>query len=151
MLLKFLRNSINLSLSTTPCLHVQEKLEKKLRMFMKADEENKVRTRFRSAPSPWGSIKVQYRGLFVQAITPSFCSDSQHALHPQRCFDCAALGPSYVVLADGKGTFLNIFVCSPCSGIHRTAQHRVKSVTAAKFSEEEVERLVEKGGNKVAK
>lgn len=69
----------------------------------------------------------------------------------KKCFNCASLGPSYVVLTDGQGAQLNVFVCTPCSGVHRTAQHRVKGVTAAKFSEDEVERICEKGGNRRAR
>lgn len=89
----------------TPILAPQEKLEKRIRTFLRSEEENR------------------------------------------RCFDCAALGPSYVVLTNRTGGPINVFVCSGCSGLHRNVQHRVKSITAAKFSEAEVDALVDRGGN----
>eukprot|EP00899_Mesostigma_viride_P012637 jgi/Mesvir1/21374/Mv20858-RA.1 len=55
-----------------------------------------------------------------------------------------AQGPQYVC------TNFNTFVCTACSGIHREFSHRIKSVSMASFTPEEVKALQE-GGNKVAK
>ena len=49
--------------------------------------------------------------------------------------------PPLVLLAD-----FNTFVCTACSGIHREFNHRVKSISLANFTDEEV-RAVRKGGN----
>ncbi|XP_065851258.1 flocculation protein FLO11-like isoform X2 [Euphorbia lathyris] len=53
-------------------------------------------------------------------------------------------GPQYVCT-----TFLT-FVCTNCSGVHREFTHRVKSVSMAKFSAEEVSAL-QAGGNERAR
>lgn len=45
-------------------------------------------------------------------------------------------------------TNFNTFVCTACSGIHREFSHRVKSISLASFTEEEVEG-VRRGGNLV--
>lgn len=42
----------------------------------------------------------------------------------------------------------NTFVCTACSGIHREFSHRIKSISLATFTDEEVEG-VKKGGNNV--
>ncbi|KAG6643866.1 probable ADP-ribosylation factor GTPase-activating protein AGD14 isoform X1 [Carya illinoinensis] len=58
----------------------------------------------------------------------------------RRCINCNSLGPQYVCT-----TFLT-FICTNCSGVHREFTHRVKSVSIAKFSAEEVSAL-QAGGN----
>ncbi|RDX70618.1 putative ADP-ribosylation factor GTPase-activating protein AGD14, partial [Mucuna pruriens] len=58
----------------------------------------------------------------------------------RRCINCNLLGPQYVC------TTFSTFVCTNCSGIHREFTHRVKSVSMAKFTQEEVTAL-QAGGN----
>ena len=60
------------------------------------------------------------------------------------CFDCGLRGPLYVVLD------YHIFVCSQCSAIHRSAQHKVKGISMSEFSEDELKQM-KFGGNGVAK
>ncbi|KAL1220005.1 putative ADP-ribosylation factor GTPase-activating protein AGD14 [Cardamine amara subsp. amara] len=62
----------------------------------------------------------------------------------KRCINCNSLGPQYVC------TTFWTFVCTNCSGIHREFTHRVKSVSMAKFTSQEVSSLKE-GGNQHAK
>ncbi|KAL6335964.1 hypothetical protein AAG906_003589 [Vitis piasezkii] len=62
----------------------------------------------------------------------------------RRCINCNSLGPQYVC------TNFWTFVCTTCSGIHREFTHRVKSVSMAKFTSQEVEAL-QKGGNQRAR
>ncbi|GAV92235.1 ArfGap domain-containing protein, partial [Cephalotus follicularis] len=62
----------------------------------------------------------------------------------RRCINCNMLGPQYVCT-----TFLT-FVCTNCSGVHREFTHRVKSVSMAKFTTEEVNAL-QAGGNERAR
>ncbi|TKY58195.1 ADP-ribosylation factor GTPase-activating protein AGD14 [Spatholobus suberectus] len=62
----------------------------------------------------------------------------------RRCINCNLLGPQYVC------TTFSTFVCTNCSGIHREFTHRVKSVSMAKFTPEEVTAL-QAGGNERAK
>ncbi|XP_010532839.1 PREDICTED: probable ADP-ribosylation factor GTPase-activating protein AGD14 [Tarenaya hassleriana] len=62
----------------------------------------------------------------------------------KRCINCNSLGPQYVC------TTFWTFVCTNCSGIHREFTHRVKSVSMAKFTSQEVGALQE-GGNQRAK
>ncbi|KAI4350877.1 hypothetical protein L6164_005284 [Bauhinia variegata] len=62
----------------------------------------------------------------------------------RRCINCNSLGTQYVC------TNFWTFVCTNCSGIHREFTHRVKSVSMAKFTSQEVSALQE-GGNKRAK
>lgn len=62
----------------------------------------------------------------------------------RRCINCNSLGPQYVCT-----TFLT-FVCTNCSGIHREFTHRIKSVSMAKFTTEEVTAL-QAGGNERAR
>ncbi|XP_054794170.1 UBA domain-containing protein 3-like [Prosopis cineraria] len=62
----------------------------------------------------------------------------------RRCINCNSLGPQYVC------TTFWTFVCTNCSGIQREFNHRVKSVSMAKFTAEEVTAL-QAGGNKKAK
>ncbi|KAK7293596.1 hypothetical protein RJT34_16466 [Clitoria ternatea] len=58
----------------------------------------------------------------------------------RRCINCNLLGPQYVC------TTFSTFVCTNCSGIHREFTHRIKSVSMAKFTPEEVTAL-QAGGN----
>ncbi|CAM6088572.1 unnamed protein product [Calypogeia fissa] len=58
----------------------------------------------------------------------------------RRCINCGSLGPQYVC------TTFSIFVCTNCSGLHREFTHRIKSVSMAKFTAEEVRNL-QAGGN----
>ena len=62
----------------------------------------------------------------------------------RRCINCNSLGPQYVC------TNFWTFVCTTCSGIHREFTHRVKSVSMAKFTSQEVSSL-QGGGNQRAK
>lgn len=62
----------------------------------------------------------------------------------RRCINCNSLGPQYVC------TNFWTFVCTTCSGMHREFTHRVKSVSMAKFTSEEVNAL-QGGGNERAK
>ncbi|KAL8063437.1 hypothetical protein ABFX02_01G026300 [Erythranthe guttata] len=62
----------------------------------------------------------------------------------RRCINCNSLGPQYVC------TTFWTFVCTNCSGVHREFTHRVKSVSMAKFNEEEITSL-QAGGNERAK
>uniref|UniRef100_A0A7N0RB04 Arf-GAP domain-containing protein n=1 Tax=Kalanchoe fedtschenkoi TaxID=63787 RepID=A0A7N0RB04_KALFE len=62
----------------------------------------------------------------------------------KRCINCNSLGPQYVC------TNFWTFVCTTCSGIHREFTHRVKSVSMAKFTSQEVAAL-QTGGNERAK
>ncbi|KAL7259892.1 hypothetical protein ACSBR1_005703 [Camellia fascicularis] len=62
----------------------------------------------------------------------------------RRCINCNSLGPQYVC------TNFWTFVCTTCSGVHREFTHRVKSVSMAKFTTQEVSAL-QGGGNARAK
>nr|CAH7720457.1 unnamed protein product [Callosobruchus chinensis] len=57
------------------------------------------------------------------------------------CFDCGQRGPTYVNVTIGS------FVCTKCSGMLRglTPPHRVKSISMATFTSEEVELLRSRG------
>ncbi|KAF3954393.1 hypothetical protein CMV_020251 [Castanea mollissima] len=59
----------------------------------------------------------------------------------RRCINCNSMGPQYVC------TNFWTFVCTTYSGIYREFTHRVKSVSMAKFTSQEVIALQE-GGNK---
>ncbi|XP_068652025.1 probable ADP-ribosylation factor GTPase-activating protein AGD14 isoform X2 [Aristolochia californica] len=62
----------------------------------------------------------------------------------RRCINCSSLGPQYVC------TNFWTFVCTTCSGIHREFTHRVKSISMAKFTTQEVNAL-QTGGNERAR
>eukprot|EP00475_Leptophrys_vorax_P026812 TRINITY_DN380_c0_g1_i1.p1 TRINITY_DN380_c0_g1~~TRINITY_DN380_c0_g1_i1.p1 ORF type:complete len:722 (-),score=228.60 TRINITY_DN380_c0_g1_i1:117-2282(-) len=64
--------------------------------------------------------------------------------HNSTCFDCGARGPTYV------NTTINTFVCGECSGILRSLNHRLKSLSMSSFSLEELAGLIS-GGNSAAK
>ncbi|XP_061344978.1 probable ADP-ribosylation factor GTPase-activating protein AGD14 isoform X2 [Gastrolobium bilobum] len=57
----------------------------------------------------------------------------------KRCINCNSLGTQYVC------TNFWTFVCTNCSGIHREFTHRVKSISMAKFTAQEVSALQERG------
>ncbi|CAH1130351.1 unnamed protein product [Ceutorhynchus assimilis] len=65
------------------------------------------------------------------------------ASRPQNkfCFDCGQRGPTYVNVTIGS------FVCTKCSGILRgiTPPHRVKSISMATFTAEEIDIIRSKG------
>eukprot|EP00904_Undaria_pinnatifida_P001696 jgi/Undpi1/11527/HiC_scaffold_30.g13824.m1 len=61
----------------------------------------------------------------------------------KRCADCIERLPQWVV------TDFNTFVCTACSGIHREFSHRVKSISLATFTEDEV-KGVKEGGNEIS-
>ncbi|OMO54160.1 Arf GTPase activating protein [Corchorus capsularis] len=62
----------------------------------------------------------------------------------RRCINCDTQGPLYAC------TNFWTFICATCSGIHREFTHRVKSVSMAKFTSEEVIGL-QGGGNENAR
>uniref|UniRef100_A0AAV1T3V3 Arf-GAP domain-containing protein n=1 Tax=Peronospora matthiolae TaxID=2874970 RepID=A0AAV1T3V3_9STRA len=71
--------------------------------------------------------------------------DFQRSQPPnKRCFDCNEMMPQYVCLD------FHTFVCTACSGIHREFAHRVKSISMSKFTEKEVQQLIDRGGNEAA-
>ncbi|EFA04700.1 drongo protein isoform 2 [Tribolium castaneum] len=59
------------------------------------------------------------------------------------CFDCNQRGPTYVNMTIGS------FVCTKCSGMLRglTPPHRVKSISMATFTSEEIELLKNRGND----
>lgn len=59
------------------------------------------------------------------------------------CMNCPVRGPLYAVID------FNIFVCTNCSAIHRSLQHKVKGISMSEFSDEEVAGL-RVGGNERA-
>lgn len=71
------------------------------------------------------------------------------ALHKQvdnrRCFNCESLGTTYVVPQ------YRIFVCTSCSGVHMKVGQRVKSLSMAKFTVEELQGLQEGGNENVGR
>ncbi|OBZ89785.1 Arf-GAP domain and FG repeat-containing protein 1 [Choanephora cucurbitarum] len=62
----------------------------------------------------------------------------------KKCFDCPTKSPFFVNVS------IQTFVCVRCSGLVREVGHRVKSISASKFSGPEVVAL-EYGGNEVAR
>lgn len=60
----------------------------------------------------------------------------------RRCINCRSLGPQYVC------TTFWTFVCTNCSGVHREFNHRVKSISMAKFTSEEVSALQASGNER---
>jgi hypothetical protein len=61
----------------------------------------------------------------------------------KRCFDCSVGVPTYV------NTTVNTFVCQSCAGVLRELQHRVKGISMASFTKEELAALAA-GGNELA-
>ncbi|XP_011304550.1 arf-GAP domain and FG repeat-containing protein 1 isoform X1 [Fopius arisanus] len=59
----------------------------------------------------------------------------------KECFDCRQRGPTYVNMTIGS------FVCTSCSGMLRglTPPHRVKSISMATFTQDEIEFMKERG------
>uniref|UniRef100_A0A914UU83 Arf-GAP domain-containing protein n=1 Tax=Plectus sambesii TaxID=2011161 RepID=A0A914UU83_9BILA len=70
------------------------------------------------------------------------------ALLPNKhCFDCGQRGPTYVNMTIGS------FCCTACSGILRglNPPHRVKSISMATFTSEEVEFIRNRGNDECRK
>ncbi|CAG7643199.1 unnamed protein product [Allacma fusca] len=67
--------------------------------------------------------------------------DMSHIPANKHCFDCGQRGPTYVNVTIGS------FVCMTCSGLLRglTPPHRVKSISMASFTSDEIELLKSKG------
>ncbi|KAH8266471.1 hypothetical protein KR044_001516, partial [Drosophila immigrans] len=65
----------------------------------------------------------------------------------RQCFDCSQKGPTYVNMTIGS------FVCTRCSGVLRglTPPHRVKSISMATFTQEELDFLKAHGNELCAK
>lgn len=65
----------------------------------------------------------------------------------KECFDCHQRGPTYVNMTIGS------FVCTTCSGMLRglTPPHRVKSITMATFTQEEIDFIKERGNEYCAR
>ncbi|XP_062143064.1 arf-GAP domain and FG repeat-containing protein 2 isoform X1 [Drosophila sulfurigaster albostrigata] len=65
----------------------------------------------------------------------------------RQCFDCNQKGPTYVNMTIGS------FVCTRCSGVLRglTPPHRVKSISMATFTQEELDFLKAHGNELCAK
>ncbi|KAG5490200.1 hypothetical protein JKF63_00319 [Porcisia hertigi] len=61
------------------------------------------------------------------------------------CFDCGVRGPLYVVSNFG------ILVCSGCSAVHRSFQHKVKGITMSEFTEDEIARFALAGNDRAHK
>jgi Arf-GAP domain and FG repeat-containing protein 1 len=61
--------------------------------------------------------------------------------HNKHCFDCNQRGPTYVNMTIGS------FVCTSCSGLLRglNPPHRVKSISMASFTADEIEMLQSRG------
>ncbi|XP_015607743.1 arf-GAP domain and FG repeat-containing protein 1 [Cephus cinctus] len=59
----------------------------------------------------------------------------------KECFDCRQRGPTYVNMTIGS------FICTSCSGMLRglTPPHRVKSISMATFTQEEIDLIKERG------
>ncbi|XP_036677038.2 arf-GAP domain and FG repeat-containing protein 1 isoform X4 [Drosophila suzukii] len=65
----------------------------------------------------------------------------------RQCFDCGQKGPTYVNMTIGS------FVCTRCSGVLRglTPPHRVKSISMATFTQDEIDFLRAHGNELCAK
>uniref|UniRef100_A0A0K8UQW7 Arf-GAP domain and FG repeat-containing protein 1 n=1 Tax=Bactrocera latifrons TaxID=174628 RepID=A0A0K8UQW7_BACLA len=65
----------------------------------------------------------------------------------RQCFDCGQKGPTYVNMTIGS------FVCTRCSGVLRglTPPHRVKSISMATFTQDDVDFLKSHGNDECAK
>ena len=59
----------------------------------------------------------------------------RHEAVNQSCANCKSTSVPYVCLDFGT------FVCTRCAALHRDLQHRVKSLTASTFKQEEVDRI----------
>ncbi|KAI9357886.1 hypothetical protein BD770DRAFT_91529 [Pilaira anomala] len=62
----------------------------------------------------------------------------------KKCFDCPTKSPFFV------NTTIQTFICARCSGLVREVGHRVKAISASKFSGAELVAL-KQGGNEVAR
>ncbi|XP_055712503.1 arf-GAP domain and FG repeat-containing protein 1 isoform X2 [Phlebotomus papatasi] len=65
----------------------------------------------------------------------------------RQCFDCGQRGPTYINMTIGS------FVCTKCSGMLRgiTPPHRVKSISMATFTPDEIEFIRSHGNDECAK
>ncbi|XP_067623098.1 uncharacterized protein DDB_G0283357 isoform X2 [Eurosta solidaginis] len=65
----------------------------------------------------------------------------------RQCFDCGQKGPTYVNMTIGS------FVCTRCSGVLRglTPPHRVKSISMATFTQDDVDYIRSHGNDECAK
>ncbi|CAG9583851.1 putative ADP-ribosylation factor GTPase activating protein [Leishmania major strain Friedlin] len=63
----------------------------------------------------------------------------------KNCFDCGMRGPLYVVSDFG------ILVCSGCSAVHRSFQHKVKGITMSEFTDDEIARFSVSGNDRARK
>lgn len=63
----------------------------------------------------------------------------------KNCFDCGMRGPLYVVSDFG------ILVCSSCSAVHRSFQHKVKGITMSEFTDDEIARFSVSGNDRARK
>jgi len=61
------------------------------------------------------------------------------------CMNCKEKGPVWICLN------FDTFVCTTCSGIHREFNHRIKSISMATFSPEEIKRVQDNNGNEYAR
>jgi hypothetical protein len=61
------------------------------------------------------------------------------------CMNCKEKGPVWICLN------FDTFVCTTCSGIHREFNHRIKSISMATFTPEEIKRLQESNANEYAR
>lgn len=61
------------------------------------------------------------------------------------CFDCGMRGPLYIV------SDFCILVCSTCSAVHRSFQHKVKGITMSEFAEDEIARFSVAGNDRARK
>jgi len=59
--------------------------------------------------------------------------------------NCKEKGPVWICLN------FDTFVCTTCSGIHREFNHRIKSISMATFSPEEIKRVQDNNGNEYAR
>ncbi|RKP08990.1 hypothetical protein THASP1DRAFT_29218 [Thamnocephalis sphaerospora] len=62
----------------------------------------------------------------------------------RQCFDCPQRAPIYANMLN------NTFVCEACSGLHRELSHRIKSISASRFTTQEVGALRNGGNSKAA-
>ncbi|CAG0890188.1 unnamed protein product [Darwinula stevensoni] len=78
--------------------------------------------------------KAEDKSLFI-------LRELAHLPKNKECFDCGQKGPTYVNMTIGS------FVCTHCSGLLRglTPPHRVKSISMATFTPEEIEFVKARG------
>uniref|UniRef100_A0A7E4VFK6 Arf-GAP domain-containing protein n=1 Tax=Panagrellus redivivus TaxID=6233 RepID=A0A7E4VFK6_PANRE len=96
---------------------------------------------FRSGMSSTAAKKRQEERLSKEV------RELSHLPANKYCFECGQRGPTYVNITHGS------FCCMHCSGILRglNPPHRVKSISMATFTQEEVEKLRSSGNDENAK